>query len=513
MLQDIIDDAVLGKKMGTGDSNTDKSNIANMDVDIDAHPSHNPFDNLPQDGSLATGAIVIGSPGIGKSVFLIYVLVLRLLAGLTTILQLNSKELYVFSDEGVFIVTIPIPTQSHLHLHIPDGTWCLIASNQRLAGVPVDVIELSSSCDGFILQAVSPRAERVDWTKKEAGRVPRYWMARWSLGELIVGRDLQFRYSKHPHLKPSETQLATFADLYGTSARKAYAYAVDPDDYKKQLYGKIKSLNRTKVTELVNKLIAEVMDDEIFHDILVAVPLRNRKDFDLQIATEHLWRTALDHLGHTEKHAADMLYRLFVRDSRTMASAGYLLERPFLVEFPKGGEWPMTVMSKSPRSGKTGTHWQSDGTKPQYLRLGYQGHIVAVANDRIEIPVEAFDRLDCQRFSCGEDLTLEDGFYIPYSRSQPSFDAFVYEAGPQRATIFQVTVSNRHPISAEGLDWLNRRGAKSLRLVVVTPSLDDDVVEDIDIWVANSHKDKLDEVYRLGLSGLKSTVNEIKKVM
>ncbi|PCH36983.1 hypothetical protein WOLCODRAFT_167256 [Wolfiporia cocos MD-104 SS10] len=169
-------------------------------------------------------------------------------------------------------------------------------------------------------------------------------------------------------------------------------------------------------------------------------------------------------------------------------------------------------MKKSPRSGKTSTHWWSDDTKPsQYLRLGYQGHIVAIANDQIEAPVEAFERLSSRRFLCEKALVFEDGFYIPHSQSQPSFDAFVYEAGPQRATIFQVTVSNQHPISTEGLDWLYNCGAKSLRLVVVTPPLKGSV---LDIWVANSHKDMLGEVYHLALPNLKKcSVAELESIM
>ncbi|PCH39156.1 hypothetical protein WOLCODRAFT_141133 [Wolfiporia cocos MD-104 SS10] len=330
-------------------------------------------------------------------------------------------------------------------------------------------------------------------------------MARWSLGELIVGRDLQ-DWSWDPQLRPTEAQLQTFTRRFGTSARRAYANAANPRTFADEVYEKINSLT---VAELVHRIIARTLDDEISHDILVATPSPDdRQAFTLQISTQHLWMKVLGRLDHTTKQAADTLYQLFIGNPHTRASAGYLLERAFLVEFPNGGEWPITAMKKSPRSGKTGTHRRSNDTKhSQYLRLGYQGHIVAIANDRVETPVEAFDRLRRRRFSRGEALILKDGFYIPHSRSQPSFDAFVYEAGPQRATIFQVTVSNRHPISTEGLDWLHDCGAKSLRLVVVTPTLDDGVVEDV--WVANSHKDKLDEVYHLGLSGLKCTVKEM----
>ncbi|PCH34547.1 hypothetical protein WOLCODRAFT_165651 [Wolfiporia cocos MD-104 SS10] len=490
-------------------SNTGEGNEA-MDVDVDAQPFHNPFDNLPQSGYDAACAIVIGSPGIGKSVFLIYVLVLRLLAGLTTIFQRRANELYVLNDEGVFRVTSLTLTSSHLHLYVPSGTWCLVDSNQGLTGVPEDVVELRSAIKGFILQAASPCAERVHWTNKVRSRVPRFWMARWSLGELIIGRDLQ--YWETPQQKPSEAQLAKFAICFGTSARRAYSCAANPAEYKDRLYGKIETLNRRTLPGLLNHYSARVMDDTISHDILVATPSpRNRKKFDLQIVTGHLWTKVLQQLNRTDAQAADMLYQLFVGDPHTRASAGYLLERAFLVEFPKGGEWPITAMTMSPRSGKTGTHWRSHATKSKplhkYLRLGYQGRIVAIANDQIDTPVKAFDRLDRCEFSLGESLILEERFYIPRSRSQLSFDGFVYEAVPQRATIFQVTVSTQRPISTKGLDWLHDCGAKSLRLFVVTSPLDDGVVEDI--WVANSHKDKLDEVYHLELSSLKCTVKEV----
>ncbi|PCH42349.1 hypothetical protein WOLCODRAFT_137860, partial [Wolfiporia cocos MD-104 SS10] len=475
-----------------------------QDVDIDEQSFYNPFDRLPQGESAEIGAIVIGSPGIGKSVFLIYVLALRLLARLTTILQLDNEAVYVLNDEGVFRID-PIKKEDQLHLYIPDGTWCLIDSNQDLVRVPTIYPQLCFSCKGFILQAASPRAERVDWTKKVAQPVPRFWMAHWSLGELIIGRDLQLwrKKKKKKKKKPSESQIASFVKLYGTSARRVYACAARPDRYKEELYSKIRSLSRHTMPDLLDHVPAGEMDDAISHEILVATPHpRNREKYGLHITTEHLWGKVLDQLNNTEDKAADMLYQLFTRDSHTRAGAGYLLERAFLVEFPNGGEWPMTAMSKSPRSGKRNTHWHSIKAFPlQYLRLGYQDQIIAIAKQQINPSIKKFDRLAHRHFSRGQVLKLEDAFYTPRSRSQPSFDAFVYETGSQRATIFQVTVSNQQPISTEGLDWLYGLGVKSVVLVVVTPPLYDDDVEDI--WVANSHADKLDKVYHLVQSDLK----------
>ncbi|PCH39508.1 hypothetical protein WOLCODRAFT_141292 [Wolfiporia cocos MD-104 SS10] len=493
MLRDIIDDAVLGKHKGKDD--------------VNAQPFYNPFYQLPGIKPSATGAILVGSPGIGKSVFLTYVLALRLLAGLTTILQSDGEAVFVLNDEGVFRVP-PITRYNQLRRYIPVGTWCLIDSNPLLTEVPPLYLKLYNTCGTLILQAASSRDERIEWMKKAAAPVYTFWMAPWSLGELITGRDLQIWGGQH--VRPSESDLMSFSKLYGTSARQVYAYATNPGSYTKRVHKNISKLARKDVVNLLRLGAAAELNDAISHEILVATPCPgDRQTFDLQIATRHLLMMILDQLDSANDQAVDMLYQLLLRDSCTRAGAGYLLEGALLVKFPNGGEWPVTAMKISMKGENT--HRHSNNVKPQYLRLGYEGCTVAIANDWIDPAIKKFERLYCHHFSLWEETTLEDGFYIPRPKSQPTFDAFVYDAGSRRATIFQVTVADRHDISAGGLDWLHARGVKLIDLVVVTPPLGGRIVQDI--WVANSHRDKLDRVYHLELLDLKEcSVAELKQL-
>ncbi|PCH38100.1 hypothetical protein WOLCODRAFT_23083, partial [Wolfiporia cocos MD-104 SS10] len=271
-------------------------------------------------------------------------------------------------------------------------------------------------------------------------------------------------------------------------------------------------LIREKFAELLGRAVYLEMEDDISDDILVATPSPgNRKKFDLQISTAYLSYMVLDQLAKITKQAADMLYQLFIKNAHTRAVAGHLLEGAFLAKFPNGGEWPMTALKHSPKAGEKDTYWPNGLSPPRrYLRLGYRGRTVAIANDRVDLPVEEFDRLDRYYFSQGDRLKLQNGFYIPRNKSQPTLDAFVYDEGPRHATVFQVIVSDKYDIPAGGLDWLHKCGAKSIDLVVVTPPLRDDIVEDIQ--VANTHRDKLCNVYNLELHDLKEcTAVELKK--
>ncbi|PCH37214.1 hypothetical protein WOLCODRAFT_167388 [Wolfiporia cocos MD-104 SS10] len=491
MLRDILDDVGLCRE-GAGRSKDDEDDAA---MDMDAQTCYNPFVDLPDRAPGATGAIVMGSPGVGKSLFLVYVLTLRLLAGRTTTFQRDNKTVFILNDEGVFRISHPVYVDDDLHLYLPRGTWFLVDSNQELTNVPPIYLCLGS-CRGLILQAASPRIRCVEWAKKAARLVSHFWMAPWSLGELIAGRDIQLW--EPPSRKPSVSDLVLFSRLYGTSARHAYAYAAALDEYRRLVDGNIPVLTRENMARILGGFYCANMDDTMSHAIFVATPSpRTRDDFDLQIATVHLLRAVLDQLSRANDQAADMLYQVFIGTYYTRTCAGYLLEGAFLVKFPDGGEWPVTAMEKNTRAGAKYMHWRCNGTYPptQYLRLGFQGRIVAIKDNHVDAAAK-FKRLDRHYFSLQEKLTLKDGFYVPRSKSQPTFDAFIYDAGARRATVFLVTVFDRHAISTHALDWLlHACGVESVDLVVVTPP-----------WA-----DKLGNLYHLGLHDLMGcTAAELK---
>jgi hypothetical protein len=112
------------------------------------------------------------------------VLVFRLQRGLPTILQFRPGKLFYFSESGVHEFSYqensnPTPFRDT----IDSSTWCLVDTNLNLGTVPTFLTLLRT----FIVQASSPRDARTKWDSKYGSAVIRYYMAPWSISEIITG--------------------------------------------------------------------------------------------------------------------------------------------------------------------------------------------------------------------------------------------------------------------------------------------------------------------------------------
>ena len=114
--------------------------------------------------------------------FLLFVLVLRLLAGKPTTIMLNSRSAYIITEKEVQYVTPDFFDQEVL----PDATWYLVDCRDDLQSVPGCIMDSATLCRGFILQAASQRSDNLAWlTKTDLGIPPRLYMSVWTLKELI----------------------------------------------------------------------------------------------------------------------------------------------------------------------------------------------------------------------------------------------------------------------------------------------------------------------------------------
>ncbi|KAL5501010.1 hypothetical protein ACEPAH_9397 [Sanghuangporus vaninii] len=292
------------------------------------------------------GAIVIGTPGIGvlmtpfgvrllgKSLFLIFVLVLRVLAGLPTIFQSENGHLCVITGEGAFRVSYPIDAPP-LQDYIPMGTWFLVDSGS-VANVPSQLIKTSSIMSGLILQAASPRKDHLGWAKKMHQAVGRYWMAHWAPEKIIQGRDLQ-RWPENQ--RPSEQALNDFCRDFGCSARHVYGNASDKSFYETIVSEEITTLNREKIRSMLNNLQGLTYDQGVSNLLIMAAPdPSDRRHFTLFIPSTYLTDRILTRLkADDDQQATNHLYWLFRTNPHTRPGAGYLLERVALESFPQGG--------------------------------------------------------------------------------------------------------------------------------------------------------------------------------
>ncbi|CCM04661.1 uncharacterized protein FIBRA_06845 [Fibroporia radiculosa] len=250
---------------------------------------YNPFVDMPPFSSWYLAAIVLGNSGIGKTMFLYYDLALRTLAGLPSMLQLNSEELFVFCNEGVFVLPFPRLSQQIIEFctHIPHFVWVLVDSTLHPKGVHSTLYELYCSHSAFILQTASPRWDCTRWRNK----TPRPAITFWILNSCDT--------HLWSHQRPPEHQLTLWCKKYGASARQAYAYAAHVSLHAPDIAHLIRSLAVDKnmlTTMLANACSANVVDERS-HDIYVIAPVPgDRMRHEVRFAIPHLLFALLEQL-------------------------------------------------------------------------------------------------------------------------------------------------------------------------------------------------------------------------
>ncbi|KAH7886488.1 hypothetical protein F5I97DRAFT_1788978, partial [Phlebopus sp. FC_14] len=122
-----------------------------------------------------TGSVIIGQPGIGKTYFLIYALIERLLQGKPVAFQLDRHRYALFAEAEV---TLHDAARSRTPLWRSD-LWALSDSNE-ITILPADAFQ--STADIRIFQATSPAFKRwKGWSKQR--NVGRFVMDVWSIEE------------------------------------------------------------------------------------------------------------------------------------------------------------------------------------------------------------------------------------------------------------------------------------------------------------------------------------------
>ncbi|KAI9462947.1 hypothetical protein HD554DRAFT_2316226 [Boletus coccyginus] len=417
----------------------------------------NPFlaPNFPPEGK-KPGIIVTGAPGIGKSVLLEFILHLRNLAGLPTLFVRDEKRVDLFASDGVFRYKGPLIDRSEL----PPSVWVLVDSNTELVGVPEWVRNLGC----FIVQAASPRPDRLHWALKEAG-VSWYIMKMWSLEEVLAARTLQV---KSP---PSAAQLTTFFELYGPSARAAYSFAHRIQDFESQLQAAIDSLSLDHVTKMVDDLASLRVNAELPHRLFIIHPGETRSSLIIKFASQHISEKLVAALESKVSSAARVLFEVYNRNAPTKALAGQLLDSVVRGVFTRGGVWPIHRMELSPMKGKVNQHWKIVPSKSyvdQYLVVGDPTKPIVKICDTCPNDGTVYDTFSPFPFNATTKKLTETGYYLPTSTTEATFDAFYYDADLKEATVLQATVSPVHTMKAKGLQRLQEVGVESVCYVAVT---------------------------------------------
>ncbi|KAF8346138.1 hypothetical protein F5887DRAFT_962858 [Amanita rubescens] len=154
------------------------------------------------------GVIVTGQAGIGKTIFLFYVLLRRLSAGLPTAFHVFSDRFFLFTEAGAS--QHDVVDQSGLKL--PPGTWALSNSGEVIEQ-PCAAFLSAPPGRAWIIQATSPKRSRWREWKKQL-RAKLYVMDWFHPNELRVLGQL---------LGLNTTALLSYYRTWGPCARTCIA--------------------------------------------------------------------------------------------------------------------------------------------------------------------------------------------------------------------------------------------------------------------------------------------------
>ncbi|KAJ7219562.1 hypothetical protein GGX14DRAFT_592758 [Mycena pura] len=347
--------------------------------------SHNPFDDhLKEQDSYGEeqAFIIVGHPGVGKTALLPIILILRCLARRVTFFQTKPNEMWMFypSLHTAYRVHVNDIMPGQLLNLLPRDAWALIDSNEYILSVPPCITSMRT----FVIQASSPRAFRTEWISKRSYSPIFWYMASWTLGELICGRDFDALYKgQHPI---SEKNLEAFIAVCPPSARIAYSLQRKPFDFDKHVAArhvgvKISTMTLQSISRLLGDDPDFDKDDTISHHVLAVTPGPMRDIPATYIPSREMYHLLRDKLRASKAWEATFFYSLFLRNPLTKGSAGYLLEDFIHILLGKGGVWQLTELQKGNRGPKN-TYWET-GTTTAVLAIGHDGplscHILQTA--------------------------------------------------------------------------------------------------------------------------------------
>ncbi|KAK0239187.1 hypothetical protein EDD85DRAFT_1022578 [Armillaria nabsnona] len=167
------------------------------------------------DGLADRAYVVTGHPGIGKSLFIYYLLILRLISGLPTALQIGqTNSFHFFDSSGVYIIMHSLSSGS-LRRFVPKGTWALVEDGIPSPEGQANIFS-SPGSPFFVVNTCSPQHRYSNYMNNKIGSET-YYMLPFSWKELMLCRHLLRR----PEV-PTENDTSRWYDRFGPSARACY---------------------------------------------------------------------------------------------------------------------------------------------------------------------------------------------------------------------------------------------------------------------------------------------------
>ncbi|KAJ7503265.1 hypothetical protein B0H11DRAFT_1984751 [Mycena galericulata] len=430
--------------------------------DLETYP--NPF-QLPEYRGLynAAGAIIVtGLPGIGKTCFLRQLFHLRVAAGLPTLYMSNDRSATLYKNGQ--LGELKMPTTMELMENLPTETWCLVDSNVNFPTVPGEVQDTGL----FIVQASSPRANTMEYSKKIHGRSQFCLMSPWTLSELIAG------YSLQPLVHTPEQNIKAFYERFGGSARNVFRRFDDSDAFEAEIDAVAATLSAKDIERVFLSDVTRLNVPD--HMLLSAFPVTDddRRQFQIRSPSTAMYAKVLKRLHASDNEARLRLYRICVgvKTAGCRAWAADLFDQHFHDFLSIGGTWPLHTIEQSAgtRMGAARRRWTGRTEESgSFLKADKEMSIVTTG-DQPQQPATVSRVTFDEANEPGVGSPLSPGvYYRPTRKNFATFDSF-YIDNPGHALAFQASRAQEHDVKEEGLKWLEDRGITKITYIYVTPA-------------------------------------------
>ncbi|KAL5525449.1 SQS1_6 [Sanghuangporus sanghuang] len=349
--------------------------------------------------------LLIGQPGIGKTVYFSYCLLKRLSSGRRTIFSLSPTRRYLFQDNGVF--WIPNETISAAAGHItddrdPDALILFdLSSNQPSP---------SSIRNWRTVVASSPKSSR--WKHWQKEKIPEVFvMKTWTWEEILISRNMAT-------VQRSDVELSSAFLKYGGSAR--HLLKMNERMLEKATLTAVQSCNTSDLLLPVDKEFKDEISSYLveINPSVDAIGQCDRCDMTSKIISKAIVEMLMDQRKIEMAASMEKKFHMLMNVQATRSAAGLLFEGA-------GHRWLFKSRMSTFR-------------------------IRSLSNPNQKIDLNLSHLSEMVDFSGLKKDIKSFAYYRPLSTRLPGVDSFALELDSKKRTsgviLFQFTVADRHPI-------------------------------------------------------------------
>ncbi|KAJ7134645.1 hypothetical protein C8R44DRAFT_870254 [Mycena epipterygia] len=380
------------------------------------------------------GMLITGSPGIGKTSCLWYLLLTHLSLAEPVVFYYD-ETLHVFTDSGLY--ALDLGSVAVLESKVFRGVLCLLDMDMKDSQLRSRI--MSRSCQCFTVAASSPGRERYH-----------YWLKQCNIGVLVLDspkRDDFINLAKLANtkdLRQFESRLDGLLGVFGPNIRDLLPVIYESDDalqisvdmHIKKISEELQRLGKDSLKLLFTypDTIPSVFSHTLVHTYGVSSGKAFRDDIQHRIRSPLILRLVLQLVQLKQLSDLREMYDVFSASSNLAVSRGWAFE--ILCHEKLCGIGVISLHPMVKQGGKLRMVDSDSSSVATDITIGPREVHIYTASARLEA------------------TTSTSRYYIPAEGNNPTFDSFI---PGEDSLAFQMFIARKHSLKRKGMDMVRKR--------------------------------------------------------